>query len=374
MHIVDTTLFFAPASGGVKRYLLAKRAFLARQPGMRHTIVVPGPAPARAADGVVYVPSPRIPFAHGYRCPLELRRWTRRLVQLGPDLIEAGDPYHLAWAALSAARELDVPAVAFVHSDLPLIAALHCGRAGHALAQWYTAHLYARFDLVTTAGKQVAARLRERGLKRVAEQPLGVDTAIFHPSRRDPAVKAELGLREKTRLLVYAGRLSPEKQVPRLCEMASLLGPRYHLLIVGGSELRTLPHVSFRPYEKDAARLARLIASADALVHAGEHETFGLVLLEAMACGLPVVGVRAGGAGEIVSNAVGRLAEPGSARSLARAVEELFEDDVEGLGRMARRTVELQYGWTPLLRRQLARYLGLMRSRAAQAGVQPAGA
>jgi len=117
MHIVDTTLFFAPASGGVKRYLLAKHQFLASQRGIKHTIVVPGPATRAPSPGVVTVASPPIPGGHGYRLPLNMRHWSGVICDLKPDLIEAGDPYHLAWAALQAARRLDVPPVAATVPD-----------------------------------------------------------------------------------------------------------------------------------------------------------------------------------------------------------------------------------------------------------------
>lgn len=375
MHIVDTTLFYAPASGGVKRYLMAKRRFLAAQKGVRHTLVVPGRSDAKPASGIVTLAAPRIPFGHGYRCPVAIGNWARALCALEPDLIEAGDPYQVAWAALSAARRLEIPAVAFVHSDFQRIAALHAGETAAALAAVYERNLYARFSLVTTAGRHLAARMRDLGIRRVAVQPLGVDTAVFHPQRRDPRLKAQLGLPANVRLLIYAGRLSAEKQIPRLLEMARLLGPAYHLLIVGGETVcRLSPNATQLPFVQDCAQLARLLASADALVHAGEHETFGLVFLEAMASGLPVVGVHAGAAPEIVSPAVGRLARPGGAAYLADAVTQLFDGDVAAMGVMARRTVEQQYAWEPLFRRQLARYARLVRTSAARPSLTPAGA
>src|SRR5215467_4745662 len=98
MHIVDVTLFFAPHSGGVKRYLLAKKHFLAQQPGMRHTLVVPGARDCVRDDGIVELggfPYLRVPG--GYRVPFRIHRWSRKLRELAPDVIEAADPYHLPW-------------------------------------------------------------------------------------------------------------------------------------------------------------------------------------------------------------------------------------------------------------------------------------
>ena len=362
MHIVDTTLFFAPHSGGVKRYLLTKQDFLSTQSGVTHTIVVPGPGNAPPAPGLVELPSPRMPFGNGYRIPIGTSAWSDALCALEPDVIEAGDPYHVAWAALRAANRLGVPAVAFVHSDLPRLIGARLGETVRAGVDTYLRKLYRQFDLVMAPSQSVAKRLHELGIESVVVQPLGVDTALFHPSRRDPSLRAKLGLPADTRLLIYAGRISAEKQVALIQGAVERLGAPYHLLVVGGRQERRLsPRQTLLPYEQDTARLARLLASCDALIHAGEHETFGLVFLEAMACGRPVIGVRCGAVTEIVDASVGATARPGDVESLAEAVHTLYQGDIEQLGRQARQRVEQRYSWTRTLTQQLARYAHLVR-------------
>jgi alpha-1,6-mannosyltransferase len=128
VHIVDTTLFFAPHSGGVKRYLLTKQRLLAAQSGVRHTIVVPGSGKGTINPGLVELSSPAIPFGSGYRIPIGLGTWSDALCALRPDVIEAGDPYHVAWAVLHSADRLGVPAVAFVHSDLSRLLGARFGK------------------------------------------------------------------------------------------------------------------------------------------------------------------------------------------------------------------------------------------------------
>lgn len=366
MHIVDTTVFFAPHSGGVKRYLLTKQRFLATQPNVRHTIVVPGPKKSPASpSGLIEVASPLIPFGGGYRIPLGTRAWCNALCALQPSVIEVGDPYHVAWAALDAADRLAVPAVAFVHSDLSRLASARFGTLAGAAVDSYLRHLYRRFDLVMAPSQSVAARLNSIGVEHAVVQPLGVDTATFHPSRRDPSLRSELGLSSDTRLLIYAGRISPEKRVPVLRRAVERLGRPYHLLIVGGDTRRRLSSgVTLLAYEQDTTRLARLLASCDALVHAGDQETFGLVFLEMMACGRPVIGVHAGAVPEIIDSAVGRTAAPGSADSLAQAIQALYESDIKQLGAQARQRVERQYSWDRTLTLQLGRYANLVRRNA----------
>jgi alpha-1,6-mannosyltransferase len=372
MHIVDTTLFFAPNSGGVKRYLLTKQRFLATQSGVRHTIVVPGSGEGPVNRGLVEVPSPLIPFANGYRLPIDTGAWTDKLLAIRPDVIEAGDPYHIAWAALRAADRLGVPAVAFVHSDLSRLIGARFGQVLRAAVDVYLRNLYDRFDLVMAPSQSIAKCLRELGVERTVVQPLGVDTTLFHPSCHDPMLRAELGLPNNTRLLIYAGRISSEKRIPLIQRAIEMLGPPYHLLIVGGNQRRRLsPRQTLLPYEQDTARLTRLLASCDALIHAGEHETFGLVFLEAMACGRPVIGVRSGAVTEIVDASVGQTAAPGDVESIAEAVRALYEGDIELLGKQARERVERRYTWETTLTKQMARYAYLVRRNKVFVGTVP---
>src|SRR5262249_57209895 len=123
-------------------------------------------------------------------------------------------------------------------------------------------------------------------------------------------------------------RFAEEKNVPVLLQAFARLGPPYHLLLIGGERsTRPAPNVTMIPYRRDSVELARWLASADALVHAGTKETFGLVILEAMACGRPVVATRAGAIPEFVDDSVGVLAEPNSEQSMAEAIASLYQRD-----------------------------------------------
>ncbi len=94
-------------------------------------------------------------------------------------------------------------------------------------------------------------------------------------------------------------------------------------------------------------------------------ETFGLVILEAMACGRPVVAVRAAAIPEFVDDGVGLLAEPGSGARMAEAIAELYERDIEALGANARAKVLRKYTWNRAFQGQMATYRALLgRERA----------
>jgi alpha-1,6-mannosyltransferase len=99
------------------------------------------------------------------------------------------------------------------------------------------------------------------------------------------------------------------------------------------------------PYEKDPRAVARIIASCDAFVHANDKEPFGLIVLEAMACGRPVVGVKAGGVAETVNDSVGQLAASADPAEYAAAIEALFERDIEVIGAAARLHTVEHFAW-----------------------------
>lgn len=361
MHIVDTTMFYAPVSGGVKRYLLAKHQWLAGCAGIRHTLLVPGRDDYDDGRGLLRLASAPLPFGHGYRLPLNLPRWRAHLEGLQPDLLEAGDPYHLAWVALRAGRNCGVPVVGFYHSDLVRLLGVRLGSWVEPAVGDYVRRLYERFDLVLAPSRMVAERLQSLGLRRVRHQPLGVDTRLFTPDRADPGLRQRLGLGPETRLLVFAGRFAREKNIPLLAAAMRCLGPGYHLLLVGGGgALPPLPpNVTVLPYQVAGGSVARLIASCDALVHAGGRETFGLVVLEAMACGLPVVGVDTGAVAELVDDQVGQIARNGDLDSLVDAIRSVFQRGAAELGRKALERVRHHYTWDRVLRRQIAAYAEL---------------
>jgi alpha-1,6-mannosyltransferase len=341
-------MLFAPKSGGVKRYLLAKRAWFAEhRSDVRHTLVVPGSSTRDNGRGTVSVAAVRLPFGNGYRWPASTAKWADHLVSLRPSLIEAADPYGPGRAALEAGERLGVPVVGFCHSDPVALAALHLGSWAEEPVRRRWAQLFRRFDRVVAPSRHIAEKLGAAGVPNVHVVPLGVDTELFQPSRGDPAwLRRKLGVSGKTRLLVFAGRPAREKNIEVLLETAARLGDGYHLVLIGaGGSAKPQANASFLDYQRDPYEVARLLASCDAFVHANDREAFGLVVLEAMASGLPVVGVGSGGVSEMVDENVGQLALRPTADALAEAVAALFERDTVAVGEAARRRAVDAYGW-----------------------------
>ncbi|HJV61718.1 MAG TPA: glycosyltransferase [Albitalea sp.] len=361
-HVVDATMFWSATGGGVRRYLQAKHAWLHRHTAWRHTIA----APIADEPGMALLPAVALPGSGGYRLPLRRRALAGALRSLEPDVIEAGDPYRLAWAALDAADMLHVPTVAFCHSNLERLAATLAGRrwgsAAARAARRYARRLYRQFDLVLAPSEAMRQHLLDWGVDQVACQPLGVDTQVFHPARASTMWRNQLALPRATRLLIYAGRFAPEKRLDVLAQAVQRLGAPYMLLAIGagptppqGDRVIVLPHLS------EPMALARALASADAFVHAGDQETFGLSVLEAMACGTPVVVRAAEGLAELVDDSVGVAVQGDGADAFAEAISRLFRHghDRAAESRHARERAE-SYDWNQMLPLLLMHYRQLL--------------
>jgi alpha-1,6-mannosyltransferase len=363
MHLVDITMFYAAEGGGVSTYLNAKADWLARRSRVRHTILSPNLSGDDQTPALVRIPGFSLPGINGYRMPLSVATAARLLRAVRPDLIEAGDAGHCAWAALRMQQRLGIPAVAFYHSDLPRLVAHRFGNLPMHLAHKYLAQLYRQFDIVLAPSRLMVQQLAGMGVPDAVHQPLGIDSTLFHPRQRLDNLRTQLKLPLETRLLVYAGRFTAEKKLDVLIEAVRKLGRPYHLVLIGGgAELPRDPQITYIQFRRDQGQLARLLASCDMLVHPGDCETFGLIVLEAMACALPVVGTTGGGVAELVDEQSGILAQPNSVASLAEAIAAMYECDLASVGAHARRKAQEHYDWNQILPQLLYRYAGLLAS------------
>ena len=223
-------------------------------------------------------------------------------------------------------------------------------------------------DLVIAPSDFVARRLRTQGVRRPIEVlPTGVDLDRFRPGDRASARRA-LGLASDDRVLLYVGRLDREKNLEFLLDaVARVRTPRTRLLLVGrGTQAAALRRVAATAGLGDRVEfrggsppggLPVYYQAADAFVFASTSETQGLAVLEAMACGLPVVAVRASGIEEVVSDGVSGLLVPEDAAAFAGAVDQVLADDHLGakLGAGGREAAS-PFGSMALARRLVAAY------------------
>jgi alpha-1,6-mannosyltransferase len=374
LKICDVTQFYSPVSGGVKRYLTEKRDYLEQYTDHEHVLVVPGPHNTVERKGrltVHFVRAPRVSFSSHYRIVLNVPRVRRIIESENPDLIEAGEPYQLAWACLRAGEKLGKPVIGFYHSHFPESYLRTFARFGgplavkamDAISRSYIRRLYGRFACTLVASPKLERILGEIGVTNTRIVPLGVETDVFQPSARDPEWRRSLGIKDRQTLLLFVGRLAREKRIDCLLEAFRIVrhyaGDRFALLIVGeGNEApriaeakETLPNLHWLPYEGNAQKLARIYASADLLVHASLCETFGLVVLESQACGTPAIVIRGSGMEDNIFGGDEFLSSGPDAESLAKTILHTYQNDLRETGLKAREMVIQRYPWTVVFRR-----------------------
>lgn len=344
MKVVDIAEFYSAAGGGVRTYVEAKLAAAARQ-GHEMVVIAPGRehrTEHRPGGGrIEWVPAWPQPADRNYRLFFDFKHVHALLDAERPDVVEASSPW--TSTVILAAWQGRAARVLVYHSD-PVstyiqrwFEGLLSTRTVDRLCHAYWMHLRAverRFDGVVVAGETMRARLVERGLVSPTVVPFGVDTSAFSPRLRDPALRAELlarcGLAPEAPLLLGVGRLVPEKRWDAAMRAAHAAGAGMVLVGAGFGEAKLrrladrLGGITLTGPIADRALLARIYASADALIHGCETETFGLAAAEAMASGLPLVVPAGGGAMELAHPDFAELWRPGDWRDGAAAVRRLL--------------------------------------------------
>jgi alpha-1,6-mannosyltransferase len=383
VKICDVTQFYSPVSGGVKRYISEKRLHVVEQTRDEHHLIIPGSETRYERNGRLHlhtIRSPRLDFFSRYPSRYRLILNTKLVLDLlddiRPDVIESGDPYHLAWSALRAGSQLHAPVFGFYHSHFPeayLRTALKYGGswvrdAVLNYAQDYIVKLYSLFAVTLVPSEHLRQVLHGWGVTNTVTLNLGVDTKAFRPAPRDETLRDRLGLPRDKKVLLYVGRLSSEKNIEMLLAAFETLHARhphtYHLVIVGDGPLRRiLPAarhrtgaLTWRSYIQDNAKLADYYHAADLFIHPGVCETFGLVVLEAQACGLPCVGVRGSFMDANVMTGLDFWAARNDPAAMADAIERYEQLDLAALGAEASRLVHARFSWDKVFARQWALY------------------
>jgi alpha-1,6-mannosyltransferase len=379
LHLTNA---FHTHSGGIATFYQAMLQ-VANQQGREMRLIVPAAESHVEQVGdygrIYYLRAPKAPFYGSYRCMYlthylqsdnEIRKILR---EERPDVIEICDKYNLHYLGGMIREKL--------LADLdfrPVMLGLSCERMDENVAayagesalhrwfcRWYMHWMYFPFfDHHTAVSEHAAVELvnasrKHRVRRGIWIRPMGVDAARFSPGRSSQKVRQELLQKSNgdpaTALLLYAGRLAPEKNLPLLIEMMRLLGRSYRLILVGnGIDRERLERLTterapglvyFLDHLTDRERLAEIYASCDLFVHPNPREPFGIAPLEAMASGLPLVGPNCGGITSFANPSNAWLAEP-VATAFAAVVRQALGEDSARLAKVqAGLVTAAQHSW-----------------------------
>lgn len=349
MKIAILTETFLPKIDGIVTMVLQTTACLTAG-GDEVRVFAPEGGPAEIFGApVIGMPSIQFPLYPELRVALPRASMRKHLQDFRPDVLHVFEPSLLGVGGLYYARVLGVPLVVSCHTNLP--AYVHYYRLGF-LESWVWSlmrvrHRAAQLNLCTSTG--TLHELQSHGIERLALWQRAVDAQRFHPSKHSARMRLRLSQGETEKpLLLHVGRLSPEKDVASLRALMTAI-PEARLAIVGDGPARHQLETHFAGTATYFAGylagddLAAAYASADLFVIPSQTETLGLVILEAMAAGCPVVACRAGGVPDAIEDGVtGFLFEPSAPDGLVGAVRRALTRgaELEAIRNRAREDVE----------------------------------
>ena len=270
-----------------------------------------------------------------------------------PDVVHAAQPLLLASSGAYAAKRQRIPLVASYHTHLPRYLDLYRAWSwGKRPVWWQIKRNHALADVNLATSETMKQELTEQGIHNLHVVRRGVDTDTFHPRFASRQMRERLtqGHPEK-KLLVFVGRLAAEKEIHRLRPLMNRRDD-VALAIVGDGPFRGELEQMFAgtstlfPGFMEGEELASAFASADAFVFPSVTETLGLVILEGMASGLPVVAARSGPTLEQVTDGEnGLLFDSGDEASLDHAIHRLADADLRTRIRTAARAEAEKYSW-----------------------------
>jgi glycosyltransferase involved in cell wall biosynthesis len=301
-------------------------------------------------------------------------RLAAMLAERKPDLVHIATEGPLGLSALLASRWRGIPVASSFHTNFDHYAS-HYGFFG---LDWigirYLRWFHNRTRVTLVPSQATRGRLLASGFARVEIWSRGVDAQVFSPAHRDEQLRRALGLAPDDPLLIYVGRLAPEKNLPTLVQaftrLRAALPPeranRLRLALVGhgplGDALTSMPGIILTGVQR-GQDLSRWYASGDIFAFPSQSETFGNVVLEAQASGLAVVGFDCQGVNEqVVSEENGLLVPPDG--DMVPSLQRLCESvELRRLFGSAARARALQLDWKPIFDDLERRYQAIIDTK-----------
>ncbi|MBY6035107.1 glycosyltransferase family 1 protein [Fictibacillus nanhaiensis] len=275
-------------------------------------------------------------------CRLAIPKWRaldQELNSFKPDLLHIATPFNIGLCGLRYGKKENIPMVASYHTHFDRYLSYYHLDFLSPLLWRYMTWFHTPFQKIFVPAEETRQTLMRHSFTNVSIWSRGVDCDQFSPQKRNHLLREKYKIKEKY-ILLFVGRLAPEKDLDVLHEMMqklpSLLKEHIHLLIVGDGPSRPIvkkweeesPNITSAGY-LSGDELAGVYASCDLFVFPSSTETFGNVVLEAHASGLPAIVSNKGGVTEIVRDGeTGMIAEAGNADSFIKKLTSVIDDPI----------------------------------------------
>lgn len=377
MRVAIITETFLPKVDGIVKVICRLLDHLSKR-GIEAMVIAPryGAGQSYRDVPVRSLPSLAFPLYPEARLGFATLDLYRDLAAFNPDVAHLLHPMMTGIPAMAMLKWMEVPTVTSFHLDYARLAnqfklGLIDFGFTRPLLDELTRSIFNWSDRSLAPSRLVQSQMRELGIENVGLWRRGVDAQSFHPRFRSKAMRREMTAgRADDILLIYVGRLSAEKQIDHIRPVLEQL-PQTRLALVGDGPARAglearfagLP-VKFMGY-LGGERLSQAYASADIFVFPSRLETFGLVVIEAMAAGLPVVAARVGGVTDmVIDGETGYTFDSGDTDMLAAGVRKIAgsRDRRRRMGRQARAYAQTQ-SWDAVMDEVIEVYDALTASR-----------
>lgn len=316
------------------------------------------------------VPSIALPFYKEYKFAYPgYKKFESTLKIFKPDIIHINSPCSLGLAAIKYAERNGIPVVATYHTHFPSYAKYYNIKQLEFISWNYLRKLYNRCDLVLVPSITIMNELKEQGFKTTEYLPHGIDLNVFNSSYKSNEWKKSLNIQDK-KVLLFVGRLVWEKDLQTLIEVYDhLTGLRddVSFVLVGDGPIRKelekhMPEAQFLGYQT-GEELSTIYASSDLFVFPSTTETFGNVVLEAMASGtVPVCSNEGGASSSIRNNHNGIICDAKNSFDFSKKILALINNQTE-LKRISENCIDYASSqtWDNIFSMQYQHYLEVIK-------------
>lgn len=367
MKIAIFTDTYVPQVNGVAKTLNRFTNYL-NENGHSFHVFSPEDCGASSTENVTRLKS--VPFKIYPECKISLPNFSKikkKLQEFNPDIIHIATPFTIGLCGLQIAKKLNIPLVASYHTNFDHY--LHYYKLTYLenFLWKYLDWFHRPTKKIFVPSKDTLHHLNTKGFNNLSVWTHGVDCSLFKPAEDKEEIKQKYNITSKY-TICFVGRIAPEKDLDTLTNIMKYskqrFGNQLNWVIVGDGPKKEemmkktgTDQIIYTGYLQ-RNELAEIYSVSDVMVFPSDTETFGNVVLEAMACGTPVIGANAGGVKNIIRDySTGILCEPKNTLSFCRAIEECLQQ-TNMLDRMSKkaRDYALTQDWNSILNALVMEY------------------